>query len=66
VAAPASPCTGVCRLNPQEVCVGCGRTLDEIVDWRGADEVRQHAIVAAARERLSIIRRESPDDPVRS
>jgi len=63
VTAPASPCTGVCRLNPQEVCVGCGRTLDEIMDWRGADEARQHAIVAAARERLSIIRRDSTGDP---
>jgi len=62
VAAPPSPCTGVCRLNPDEVCVGCGRTLDEIVEWRGAGEARQHAIVAAARERLSMIRRESTEE----
>jgi predicted Fe-S protein YdhL (DUF1289 family) len=66
VAAPASPCTGVCRLNDREVCVGCGRTLDEIVDWRGADEARQHEIVAAARERLSIIRRDTTSGPARS
>ena len=63
MAAPASPCTGICRLTPQEVCVGCGRTLDEIMDWRSAGEARQHEIVAAARERLSIIRRDSNGDP---
>ncbi|MDO9001920.1 MAG: DUF1289 domain-containing protein [Aquabacterium sp.] len=29
-----SPCTKVCRMDGQ-VCAGCGRTLDEIVRWRG-------------------------------
>lgn len=28
-----SPCIGVCVLNKQEVCVGCWRTLAEIVDY---------------------------------
>jgi predicted Fe-S protein YdhL (DUF1289 family) len=65
VAAPASPCTGTCRLDAQEICVGCGRTLDEIMDWRSAGEARQHEIVAAARERLSIIRRDSTPGPTR-
>ncbi len=43
----ASPCIGVCRLDPQtQVCVGCGRTIAEIAAWPslGADERR--AIVA--------------------
>jgi predicted Fe-S protein YdhL (DUF1289 family) len=26
-----SPCIGVCKLNPDNVCVGCGRTIDEII-----------------------------------
>ena len=30
---PPSPCTGVCRLGPDERCIGCLRTLDEIADW---------------------------------
>ena len=29
--APASPCNGVCRLDAQQVCVGCGRHVAEIV-----------------------------------
>ncbi len=31
---PASPCVGVCRMNPQtDLCEGCFRTLDEIIQW---------------------------------
>ncbi|WP_081630757.1 DUF1289 domain-containing protein [Thioalkalivibrio sp. ALE16] len=30
-----SPCTKQCRLNAaRSGCTGCGRTLDEIRDWR--------------------------------
>lgn len=28
-----SPCTGVCTLNAQHICVGCLRSQDEIRDW---------------------------------
>ena len=29
-----SPCVKVCIMDPQrEVCMGCGRTLDEIAHW---------------------------------
>ena len=62
MSAPQSPCTGVCRLDTRGVCLGCGRTLDEIAQWGGASEARQREIVAAARARLPII----PDrDPPR-
>jgi len=27
-----SPCISVCRYD-NEVCAGCGRTVDEIVNW---------------------------------
>ena len=27
-----SPCIGVCRLE-NEICLGCGRTIDEVVGW---------------------------------
>ena len=30
---PASPCNNICTLNDHNVCVGCKRTLDEIVAW---------------------------------
>jgi len=28
--APASPCVGVCQLDEQQVCLGCGRHVIEI------------------------------------
>jgi len=31
---PASPCTGVCRIDELSGwCIGCRRTLAEIADW---------------------------------
>ena len=28
-----SPCKQICRLNKDDVCVGCGRTKKEITEW---------------------------------
>ncbi|KZX51381.1 hypothetical protein A3711_09895 [Erythrobacter sp. HI00D59] len=50
----ASPCIGVCRLDPaQRYCTGCGRTLREIGDWPEASEARQREILAAAAPRAA-------------
>jgi len=57
-----SPCTGVCRLDPRRVCEGCGRLLDEIIEWPAAGESRKREIVAAARQRIPII----PPNPTRA
>jgi hypothetical protein len=51
---PASPCVGVCRLDPVErFCLGCGRTIEEIARWPGASAAERRAILArlAARRR---------------
>ncbi len=29
----ATPCVKICKLDADNVCVGCDRTLDEIVRW---------------------------------
>lgn len=43
----ASPCTSVCTLDPARgYCVGCLRTLDEIVAWSTLDDDARRAIVA--------------------
>lgn len=48
----ASPCTGVCTLDPaQAFCLGCHRTLGEIARWGGASEAERTAIVIAAKRR---------------
>lgn len=49
-----SPCVQVCTLDPAgTLCLGCGRTLGEIGEWASAAPARQHAIIAAAKGRLS-------------
>ncbi|WMW80472.1 DUF1289 domain-containing protein [Undibacterium cyanobacteriorum] len=37
-----SPCTKVCKISPAtSLCLGCGRTLDEIAAWsRATDEYK--------------------------
>jgi uncharacterized protein len=47
-----SPCINICRLDEQQVCIGCGRTAVEIAEWLGASERRRAAIRHAASLRL--------------
>ena len=49
---PASPCVRRCTLDPDDLCVGCGRTLDEILEWAAAPTNRKIAIRSAAASRL--------------
>ena len=48
----ASPCIGVCELGEDEVCLGCGRTLDDIAIWSGADDAQRLRIIEQAQQRL--------------
>ena len=54
--APASPCVRRCTLDPDDLCVGCGRTLDEILEWAAAPTPRKLAIRSAAASRLEQMR----------
>lgn len=50
---PESPCNRVCCLNHTDVCLGCGRTLQEIKDWHGADHAQKLEILQQAQQRLA-------------
>jgi predicted Fe-S protein YdhL (DUF1289 family) len=50
---PASPCVRDCCLDEAEVCMGCGRSLQEILRWHAASPEEREAILAAAATRLS-------------
>ena len=54
-AAVPSPCVDICRLDAQGLCVGCRRTIDEIVEWPRAGEARRREILC------ELPRRNSPD-----
>lgn len=53
-AAPASPCLGVCRMDPVNgLCLGCRRTLDEIAAWGSATDEEKREILARLRARTA-------------
>jgi predicted Fe-S protein YdhL (DUF1289 family) len=39
-----SPCISVCRYE-DEVCAGCGRTVDEVVGWYDMNDDEKHAVL---------------------
>jgi predicted Fe-S protein YdhL (DUF1289 family) len=47
----ASPCIRNCCLDDDNVCMGCGRSLDEIVAWGTASPATKAAILERSRER---------------
>jgi predicted Fe-S protein YdhL (DUF1289 family) len=53
--APDSPCISVCIVNPDRVCLGCGRSTDEVGAWSSATVVQQQKIVDAAAKRLEAL-----------
>ncbi|QUN04589.1 DUF1289 domain-containing protein [Shewanella yunxiaonensis] len=53
-ATPASPCVRNCCLDEQDICLGCGRTLSEILAWHDADEIHKRQILDACRKRRRI------------
>ena len=67
VSAVPSPCVRNCCLDEQEVCLGCGRTLDEIRDWSEAGDAERLTILERAaerrRERAARLKTWSTPDP---
>ena len=47
-----SPCIEVCSLDDQDVCIGCYRTANEIIEWFSASDERKRIILSAVNERL--------------
>jgi predicted Fe-S protein YdhL (DUF1289 family) len=49
-----SPCNRVCVMHPsRHICIGCGRSLDEITHWIELTEAERRAIMAQLPERLA-------------
>ena len=53
MAGPSTPCIDVCVVEPSSgLCVGCGRTIDEIGRWASLSEAERHAVMAGLPARL--------------
>ncbi|WP_338522152.1 DUF1289 domain-containing protein [Pseudomonas batumici] len=50
-AAVPSPCVSLCRLDEQKICIGCFRHVEDIREWRSADDARRRVICEQARQR---------------
>jgi predicted Fe-S protein YdhL (DUF1289 family) len=49
----STPCISVCTLDRTgRLCLGCGRTLEEIGAWGSLDEKARQAIMARLPDRL--------------
>ncbi len=46
-----SPCVRNCCLDERDTCLGCHRSLQEIVEWGMADNARRLVILENARQR---------------
>ena len=55
----ASPCNEVCRLDRRDVCVGCGRTRDEIARWTQMTDLEKAAVLARLGQRRLAARDEN-------
>jgi predicted Fe-S protein YdhL (DUF1289 family) len=54
MAAVSTPCTQVCRIDPaSRICVGCGRTADEISQWLSLSEDERRRIMDGLPARLA-------------
>ncbi|ATY32654.1 DUF1289 domain-containing protein [Sphingomonas psychrotolerans] len=52
-----SPCTNICRIDDATGwCVGCGRTLDEIVRWGTTDGADRDGVMAQLPARMAASR----------
>ena len=53
-----SPCVNLCVLaRKPRICVGCGRTIEEISRWEIASDAERLVILAALPDRLAALER---------
>ena len=57
----ASPCNKICTVDPVSgLCLGCGRTLQEIERWTAYSDTERARVMAELPQRLEKLRGTSP------
>ena len=51
-----SPCVNVCVMDAADLCLGCGRTIDEIAGWSSGSPAWRRDVMAALPERMARLR----------
>jgi len=61
----ASPCIKVCALDRERlVCLGCGRTLDEIARWSEMTDEERARVIALLPARRAALATPAPETPL--
>ncbi|MGI1999180.1 DUF1289 domain-containing protein [Shewanella frigidimarina] len=47
----ASPCVRQCCLDQHDICLGCHRSLDEILAWHTMDQQQKSALLEILQQR---------------
>lgn len=55
-----SPCRRLCTLDPVDVCMGCGRTIEEICGWSTMDDPTRRRVLEQAERRVAPYRARFP------
>lgn len=45
------PCISLCKFD-ERICIGCGRSKEEIKGWKKMDKPEKRAVLAEAQQRL--------------
>lgn len=49
-----SPCINVCRMDEGSgLCIGCWRTLDEIIQWSRSDDAAKRQVWQTIKQRVA-------------
>jgi hypothetical protein len=52
-----SPCAKICTYDPDSrLCLGCGRTLEEIGDWFAMTDAQRRAVMEQLPARLKALK----------
>jgi len=56
-----SPCIENCKLNDEKICLGCFRTIEEIVQWQEMDDKLRREVLhkTESRRKAYDLKRES-------
>lgn len=46
-----SPCIGVCALDEQDICTGCQRSGQEIIQWARMTDFQRQEVLGLCRQR---------------
>jgi len=49
-----NPCVSICKLK-DDICIGCGRSRDEMKAWKGLKNKERKAVNEVAAERLKAL-----------